>query len=157
MPNDLDLLLLVPDAQTSLRLAVAALLGVLLGLGRELRGKTAGLRTHELMALSAAALCLAAEAVAQEHGAGSDRLRIFQALAQALGFLAAGAILGGRGTPRGLTTAVGLWIAGTVGIACGFGLFALAITTTLGSIVLLEVLPALERVLRRATRDQGPD
>lgn len=156
MLNDLDLLLLMPDRQTSLRLSVAAVLGILLGLGRELRGKTAGLRTHGLMALSAAALCLAADAVAQEQVGGSDRLRIFQALAQALGFLAAGAILGGRGSPRGLTTAVGLWIAGTVGIACGFGLFALAVTTTLASIVLLEVLPVLERALHRTTGDDDP-
>lgn len=141
---------LVPDAQTAIRLGTAALLGILLGAGRELRGKPAGLRTHGLMALSAAALCLAADAVAAEQGGNADRLRIFQALAQALGFLAAGAILGSGRSPRGLTTAVGLWIAGTVGIACGFGLFALAVTTTVASVVLLELLPFVEHGMRRA-------
>lgn len=71
--------------------------------------------------------------------------------------LGAGAILGGGRSPRGLTTAVGLWIAGRVGIACGFGLFALVATTTVASVVLLELLPFVEHRLHRASGRDDAD
>jgi putative Mg2+ transporter-C (MgtC) family protein len=136
----------VPDVDALLRLGVAALLGLALGLERELRGHAAGLRTHALLSLSAALLTVAAlqlVAVIRQAGGESDPLRVVQGIAQALGFISAGLVFVARGDVRNLTTAVNLWMAASVGVVAGAGLFGLAIAATLIALLLLSVVGAM--------------
>jgi putative Mg2+ transporter-C (MgtC) family protein len=107
------------------RLAMAALLGAVLGHQRERAGKPAGLRTHMLVALGAALFVLAA----QEAGMSVEDLsRIIQGLIAGIGFLGAGAIL--KSAPqadiKGLTSAAGIWLTAAVGVAAGLGQWVVA-------------------------------
>ena len=137
--------------ELALRLGLAALIGVLLGLDREVRGHDAGLRTHALVALSSAmimvsSLLLYAE-LRTENGNGPDPLRAVQGLAQSIGFIAAGIIFVRGGTVRNMTTAANIWIAAAVGIACGCGQYGVVLIGAGLALVLLTVLRVSERFL----------
>lgn len=110
----------VEAVQISVRLIIAGLLGALIGRERAASGKAAGLRTHVLVAVGAAAFV----AVPLQHGFQTDALgRIIQGLIAGVGFLGAGCILkphAGREV-LGLTTAAGIWFTAAIGIACGLG------------------------------------
>src|SRR5262245_21483264 len=112
------------------RLALAALLGGVIGYERESRGKAAGLRNHMLVALGSALFVL----VVQQSGGGADAVsRVIQGLVAGIGFLGAGAILNNRNDPhiRGLTTAAGVWMTAAIGVAAGIGRELTAILATL--------------------------
>lgn len=123
------------------RLVLATLLGLLIGLERELAGRPAGMRTHALAALGAATFAL----ISLEAFPGSDPARVAAGVVTGLGFLGAGMILkdGGQQEVQGLTTAAGIWAVGGVGLAVGSGLYLLGIS----SAVLVGLLLALERLL----------
>ncbi|MGQ0558694.1 MAG: MgtC/SapB family protein [Sphingosinicella sp.] len=130
-----------------LRLGSAALIGLLLGLDRQLRGKEAGLRTHALVALSSAmimlsSLMLAAQLV--ERGFLPDPLRAVQGLSQAIGFIAAGVIFVRNANVVNLTTAANIWVAAAVGIACGCGQYGLVIVGGGLAFLLLTMIKFIE-------------
>lgn len=120
-----------------LRLGLATLLGLLLGLDREIKGKSAGLRTHGLVALSSAALTALAVAMAgvMDHPrqpGDPDPLRVIQGVAQAVGLICAGMIIQGRGAKiRNLTTAATVWTAAALGMAAGAGMYGIAVATAI--------------------------
>jgi putative Mg2+ transporter-C (MgtC) family protein len=134
-----------------LRLGVAALVGLLLGLDRELKGISAGLRTHALVSLSSAAITYSAlelHVVLSADGSSStDPLRVIQGLAQAIGFIAAGLIFVAKGGVHNVTSAANLWLATAVGIASGAGQYRLVAATTAIGLIVLIVLRAVERWL----------
>lgn len=137
--------------ELALRLGVAALVGLVLGLDREMRGVDAGIRTHSLVALSSAmimasSLLLYAE-MRTEGGDGPDPLRAVQGLAQSIGFIAAGLIFVRGGTVRNMTTAANIWIAAAVGIACGCGQYGLVLIGAGLALVLLTFVKLFERFL----------
>ena len=137
--------------RVTLRLLLAALLGGLLGLERELTGKPAGLRTHMLVALGSAMFVLAAS------GAGLDddgMSRVIQGLLSGVGFLCAGAILksGNQEQVFGLTTAAGLWMTAAIGLAAGLGRESLAVLSALLTLGILM----LERPLQRLLDERRP-
>jgi putative Mg2+ transporter-C (MgtC) family protein len=110
----------VQAVQLALRLVVAAVLGGLIGRNRERAGKAAGVRTHLLVSVGAAAFV----AVPQQAGAtAADVTRILQGLVAGIGFLGAGCIWKDdtEGRVEGLTTAAGLWLTAAVGAAAGMG------------------------------------
>ncbi|MBA2962635.1 MULTISPECIES: MgtC/SapB family protein [Ramlibacter] len=144
------------------RLLLAALLGGLLGLERELTGKPAGLRTHMLVALGSAMFMLAARRAGLDEEGVS---RVIQGLLAGVGFLCAGSILKADDQEHvyGLTTAAGLWMTAAIGLAAGLGLDALAVLSTLLTlgILLLEiplrnVIQNQRRRRRAAVDDGGP-
>lgn len=141
----------LPLAEVSLRLATAGALGLLLGLNREMHGKAAGLRTHTLLALSAAVASLVAldlhhSLAAGGHGNPPDPIRAIQGVAQAIGLICAGIIIQGRGPHvRNLTTAATLWMAASLGLACGAGLYGIALLAGGLGITLLVLLTLVER------------
>src|SRR5687768_12956299 len=134
-----------------LRLGLAALLGLLLGLDREMRGHDAGIRTHALVALSSAMIMVSSlllyTEMRTENGDGPDPLRAVQGLAQSIGFIAAGLIFVRGGAVRNMTTAANIWIAASVGIACGCGQYAVVLVGAALALALLTVFRVAERFL----------
>ena len=132
-----------------LRLGLASVAGILLGLDREYRGLAAGIRTHALISLSSALIMVSAlliHADFQAHQSSDvDPLRVVQGLAQAVGFVAAGAIFFAQGNVHNLTTAANLWLAAALGIAAGAGQYRL-VGAGLGiGLILLVLVRLLER------------
>lgn len=134
----------IPDVaqitRVVLRLLVAAVLGGLLGYQRERQGKSAGIRTHMLVAIGAALFVL----VPQQAGTTTaDLTRVLQGLIAGIGFLGAGAIIQGNNQTetRGLTTAAGIWVTAAIGVAAGIGRESTAVLSTLLALFILSVVP----------------
>ncbi|TFI59876.1 MgtC/SapB family protein [Sphingomonas parva] len=140
-----------------LRLGCATVVGLLLGLDREIRGVSAGLRTHALVGLSAAAITLSAlvlhDTLDADGQTRTDPLRVVQGLAQAIGFIAAGLIFVSRDQVRNVTSAANIWLTTAVGIAAGAGQFAIVLATTVFGIVIVTVVRLGERYLPRVDAD----
>ena len=142
----------VPDAmqvtRIVLRLLVAATLGGLLGYERERQGKSAGVRTHMLVAIGAALFVL----IPQQAGASStDLSRVLQGLIAGVGFLGAGAIIMGNREveTRGLTTAASIWVTAAIGVAAGMGRESTAVLSTLMALLILSVVPWIYRTKKQ--------
>ncbi|HGM4993230.1 TPA: MgtC/SapB family protein [Pseudomonas aeruginosa] len=138
----------IPDAtqitRITLRLLVAAALGGLLGYERESQGKSAGVRTHMLVAIGAALFVL----IPQQTGASTaDLTRVLQGLIAGVGFLGAGAIILGtkQVETQGLTTAAGIWVTAAIGAAAGMGRESTAVLSTLVALFVLSVVPWIVR------------
>lgn len=133
------------------RLVLAALVGALPGLQREMKGVAAGLRTHILVSLGSAIFVLAA----LESGASaSDTTRVIQGLATGIGFVGAGAILKSarRGEIQGLTTAASIWLTAGLGTAIGMGQIWLG---AMGSVLAYCVLGLVRRFESKAASATG--
>lgn len=129
-----------PILEFTIRLLVALLLGGLIGIEREYRSKEAGFRTHFLVALGSALFC-----IVSQYGFGEDlkdSSRVAAQVVSGIGFLGAGTIIFQRNVVRGLTTAAGLWVTAAIGLACGSGLYWVAIAATIIVLFGLEVLNA---------------
>lgn len=135
----------------ALRLALALLAGVILGLNRWLHHKSAGIRTHSLVAIgSATAIMLIDDFVKDDAQAVS---RVLQGLITGLGFLGAGVIIRERSTQKvhGLTTAASIWSCALIAAAFGGGQFILG-GMALGAILLtLMIGGPLERLATKLT------
>lgn len=131
-----------------IRTLMAALLGAIIGIERELRGKPAGIRTHMLVALGSALFVL----VPMQAGMDDEGLsRVIQGLLAGIGFLCAGSILKANSSEEiyGLTTAAGLWMTAAIGVAVGLGREATALISTLLALAILELEGPLQRMRRR--------
>nr|WP_238942288.1 MgtC/SapB family protein [Marinobacter sediminum] len=136
--------------EMAIRLLAAAGLALLLGLERELRGKPAGLRSHMLVSLGAAAFIIMGMHIllATAEGDPSARIdptRIVEGIIGGIGFLGAGCIIQSRGNVQGITTGASIWISGAIGVACGIGTLALAGMVTLLALIIVTVLGRFER------------
>jgi putative Mg2+ transporter-C (MgtC) family protein len=143
------------------RLAVAALLGGLVGLERELDEKAAGLRTHMLVASGSALFTLVSAYGFHEFltrgGAvvRADPSRIAAQIVTGIGFLGAGVIFRQGLSVKGLTTAASLWLVAAVGMAAGAGFWEGSVIATIIALVSLRPLEwAKERLLPRRSRGQ---
>ncbi len=148
----------LPDAgkmtRIILRLSIAAILGGILGYEREQKGKSAGLRTHMLVALGAALFVF----IPQQAGmSDADLSRVLQGLIAGVGFLGAGTIIKGEaeGEVVGLTTAAGLWLTAAIGVAAGMGREATAVMSTIFALIILYVIPKFAGLFDR--RKVKPD
>jgi putative Mg2+ transporter-C (MgtC) family protein len=125
------------------RLLLAAVLGGMVGWQRQRYGKPAGLRTHMLVALGAAAF------VVESRRAGMDEAgvsRVIQGLVTGMGFIGGGAILKhGEHHIEGLTSAAGLWVAAAIGTGVGLGSFWSALATAVLAVFILGGLTKFER------------
>jgi putative Mg2+ transporter-C (MgtC) family protein len=149
----------IPPLEIIERLALAGVLGALIGAEREWRQKDAGLRTNTLIAIGSALFTLAAiELAGGEPGTAS---RIPAQVASGVGFIGGGAILRGRGRDiQGLTTAATIWVNAAIGMAAGAGAYALAAIAAGTVLVVLTAFLPLQRYLERHGRDEprvGPD
>jgi putative Mg2+ transporter-C (MgtC) family protein len=137
-----------PELELLLRLLLAALLGAAIGLERELKQKSAGLRTNTLIAVGAALFTLMSIEMA-EGVFGADPTRITAQIVTGIGFLGAGAIIRTGGSVQGLTTAATVWVNAAIGMAAGGGRYVLAIGATALTMIVLLALTRLENLLAR--------
>src|SRR5947199_541679 len=144
------------------RVALAAALGAVLGLERELRDREAGLRTHLLVSVGSALFTIVSAYGFREFLTSgqsvvrADPTRIAAQIVTGIGFLGAGAIIRQGLAIRGLTTAATLWVVAAIGLAVGAGYYSGALITT--AIVLLALWPlriVAFAVLRRFRPEDG--
>lgn len=124
------------------RLLLAAALGGMVGLERELRHKPAGLRTNMLIALGAALFTTMSYEMAGRYG--GDHTRIASQIIPGIGFIGAGVVLRERGAVLGITSAATIFVIASVGVACGAGMPVTAVFTTLLLLASLVILGAVE-------------
>jgi putative Mg2+ transporter-C (MgtC) family protein len=148
--------------ESLLRLALAAALGGVIGVERELREREAGLRTHLLVALGSALFTIVsaygfrAFLASGQDVIRADPTRIAAQIVTGIGFLGAGAIIRQGLSVRGLTTAATLWVVAAVGLAAGAGYYSAAVMTT--ALVLFALYPlriGAYRILRRYRPEDG--
>ncbi|MBP3776807.1 MAG: MgtC/SapB family protein [Prevotella sp.] len=135
---------MIPELEFLLRLFCAAVLGGIIGLEREYRSKEAGFRTHFLVALGSALFMIVSaygfsDAMDNELQRW-DVSRVAAQVVSGIGFIGAGTIIFRKteNMVSGLTTAAGLWVTAAIGLACGGGMYILAIGSTLMVLIGLE-------------------
>jgi putative Mg2+ transporter-C (MgtC) family protein len=125
-----------------IRILIAAALGGVIGIEREMREHTAGFRTHILVSVGAAAFAIASSYGLE--GTSFDPNRISAQIVTGIGFLGAGAIIRYGASVRGLTTAASLWTVAAVGLLAAQGFWEAALITTGVVIFSLYLLRFLE-------------
>jgi putative Mg2+ transporter-C (MgtC) family protein len=128
------------------RLMLAALLGGLVGLERELSHKPAGLRTNMLICLGAALFTIISTESVHAFGAG-DPTRIAAQIIPGIGFIGAGVVIRERGAVIGITSAATIFMVASIGMAVGSGLIATSIFSALLLLACLVVLGNVEQRL----------
>jgi putative Mg2+ transporter-C (MgtC) family protein len=109
------------DIEMMFRVLLAFILGGVIGLERELKGKPAGLRTNMFICFGSAMFTILSERLAGDFG--GDHTRIAAQIIPGIGFIGAGAIIYGQGSVRGLTTAASLWLTAALGFGAGAGAY----------------------------------
>jgi putative Mg2+ transporter-C (MgtC) family protein len=134
------------DTDVLMRIGLAAVIGLLLGLDREVRGRAAGLRTHGLVCVSAATMAVSMISLYNQIGGeNADVLRMFEATGAFIGIIGAGLIVFSKGRVKNLTTAAHLSLTAIIGIACGAGQWPLVVIGSAISIIMLTGLGLAER------------
>ena len=134
-------------------IVLAVILGAAIGLEREISGKAAGLRTNVLICLGAAVFTIISKRMAGEN---DSLTRIAAQIVTGVGFLGAGAIIQDRGGVHGLTTAATIWFVASLGMACGAGLYLLAVVLTLLAIFVLIGLRQIQKSLKHYMEKHKP-
>lgn len=132
------------------RLMLSLFLGSIVGYERKRKGQSAGVRTFSLIAMGATLAMLLSIYVPQEYLGlkNGDPGRIAAQVITGVGFLGAGAIIQMKGSVRGLTTAAGIWMVATIGMAVGVGMYWVSIAATA---LILFILVQLERIEHRVS------
>ena len=136
--------------EVCLRLACAMLVGLVIGTEREYTHRPAGMRTHILVALGACAVSITGELLFNHYnalGAYPDPARLSAQVITGVGFLGAGTIIREGFSVKGLTTAASVWAVACLGIAAGFGYYALAIFGMIFIFITLTIFEWLQEKL----------
>lgn len=146
------------NSEIFLKLIVAVILGMLIGAERLLVHKEAGMKTHSLVAMGATLFIIVSEFLSEKYAGvnGFNPGIIASNIVVGIGFLGAGMIMFRDSRTRGLTTASGLWVTAGIGMACGFGLFSLAIFATVLVIIIFVIMNILEKPIRKIS-DENED
>lgn len=139
------------------KLALACILGGLIGLERESLNRPAGLRTYTLVCVgSTLAMIVSIDIyLLYHHTVQADPGRIAAQVVSGIGFLGAGTIMREGATVRGLTTAAGLWVVACIGLAVGAGLYMPAVVTTLLILFVLIYFIRFEQVVTGLREHKG--
>ena len=138
----------------AVRVLSAVALGFVLGFEREITNKYAGLRTHILVCLGACIFTVIsiygfpmfAGDIPDYHPNGiRDTARVAAQVVTGIGFIGAGTVLRNGPTVFGLTTAATLWMAASIGMACGSGMYGVATLATFASVLVLTLIRVFER------------
>ena len=146
---------LAQNSDLILKLIAAVGFGMLIGTERYWVRKEAGMKTHALVSLGAAAFVLISEMIAVKYAdiGNFDPTRIASQVIVGIGFLGAGSIIFQGSRLRGLTTASGLWVTAGIGMATGFGFFSLAFISTILVLLIFTLMNILERPIRKISDD----
>jgi len=131
-------------SKTLAQLTLAAVLGGIVGVERELKHRPAGLRTNMFICFGSAMFTILSTRLAGEFGVG-DHTRIAAQIIPGIGFIGAGSILHAKGNVTGLTTAATIFVVASIGMAVGGGLYLEAVFATLMIFMALRLLGWLER------------
>jgi putative Mg2+ transporter-C (MgtC) family protein len=134
-------------------LALAFLLSALIGLEREWRQKSAGLRTHTLVGVGAALFLIVSKYGFSDvpgHNVSYDPSRVAAQIVSGIGFIGGGLIFVRGDIVRGLTTAAIVWVTAAIGMACGAGLWILALVATAGHFIVVLGFTSISERLPRA-------
>ncbi|MCO6188587.1 MgtC/SapB family protein [Rhizobium sp. L1K21] len=131
------------------RLLLALVLGAAIGFERELKNRSAGLRTHILVCLASSIIAILTIEIIHEDTLQSDAVRIdpirlIEAATSGVAFLAAGVIVFAKGEVKGLTTGAGMWLASATGLATGLGYWQVALLATVLALIVLWLLRHIE-------------
>lgn len=166
MENFLNHPIVQTEITVTIRLLCAVLLSFAIGLEREMTNKYAGLRTNILVCVGACVFTLLSiygfptfaigDNVSVDNATGiRDTARVAAQVVTGIGFIGGGAVLRHGATIFGLTTAATLWMAASIGMACGTGMYGLAVTATILTIIVLVSIRFFERnVLITSTKNQ---
>lgn len=137
-----------------LRLGVATLAGFIVGLEREAKNKSAGIKTHVLVCIGSALCLIVGQYVYLQFPGGADITRIGSSVVSGVGFLGVGTIMvTGNREVRGLTTAAGLWACACIGLAAGAGYIEGVLVTLAYVLFTLLVLRHFDQALLRLSKD----
>lgn len=152
---------MLSDSTVLVRILVAAALGGVVGVERELRDQPAGFRTHMLVSVGACLFTMVGAFGFQAFTGGTDSQRIQADLTRVasqivvgIGFLGGGTILRHGATVRGLTTAASLWVTAAIGLAVGMGFYFGATATSILAVVALAGLKPIERRFMKGVRQE---
>jgi putative Mg2+ transporter-C (MgtC) family protein len=131
------------------RLLLSFVLGGIIGLEREKKGSSAGLRTHILVCMGSSLIMLTSLYIFEVYKgiATVDPSRIAAGVVTGIGFIGAGTIITSRAKAKGLTTAASIWVSSAIGLAAGCGFWLAAIITTVMTFIALAFLKHLEKKL----------
>jgi putative Mg2+ transporter-C (MgtC) family protein len=129
----------------SLKVLIATICGSIVGYERELKNKSAGLRTIILICVGSCLFTIASFIATSYNG---DPTRILSTIVTGIGFLGGGVIMQHEDKLVGITTAAFIWVVSAIGILCGMGLVLLPIILTLGLVTMSTVLAKYERKIR---------
>ncbi|HAS80484.1 MAG: MgtC family protein [Candidatus Nomurabacteria bacterium GW2011_GWE1_32_28] len=138
-----------------LKLTVAVLLGMFIGAERLFVHKEAGMKTHALVSMGAAIFIIISETMAEKYInlSGFNPIMMASNIIVGIGFLGAGIIMFRDSHLLGLTTAGGLWVTSGIGMAAGFGLFNLAIISTILVLFIFIVMNIFEKPIRKISEE----
>ena len=148
------------DIEAIQRMALAMVVGAVLGVERERLDRPAGLRTYMLVVEGACLFMICAILLAEQLAAVgrlSDPGRIASTVVQGIGFIAAGVILTTGKEVIGLTTAAGLWVATALGLLIGAGFYVIALVAATATVVALIVLRQFELRFLRSKQGRRAD
>lgn len=151
---------LLVQGEFLIRLILSAICGGIIGYERKSRGKGAGIRTHLIVAVASALMMIVSKYGFEDlaNGAfgtkGADPSRIGAQIVSGVGFLGAGMIYFNKRTPKGLTTAAGIWATSGVGIAMGAGMYVMAGAATAVIVVSQIILHKNLRILYTPNEEQ---
>ncbi|MBI4982614.1 MAG: MgtC/SapB family protein [Candidatus Omnitrophica bacterium] len=148
---------MLSDEQIITRLILTVVLSGLIGLERQMHRRTAGLRTHILVALGSCLIMLTSLYVFDIYSdiVALDPSRIAAGVITGIGFLGAGTIIRDREGVKGLTTAASLWVVAGIGLAVGCGFRRAAIYATVLSLVVLFFLRYIEGIIFFEEKKKG--
>lgn len=138
----------------ALRIAVALVLGALIGLERQWRQRASGLRTNALVATGAALFVLLSMGFVDDEASPT---RVAAQVVSGIGFLGAGVIIRDGGSIRGINTAATIWCAAAVGSLAAAGMFEVAAMGAAGVVLINLVLRPVARAIDRQPTDDGSE
>lgn len=141
-----------------LRTIGAVVLCGVIGLERGVHNNPAGLRTNMLVGLAVSTFCMITFYMMETLAAGNDAMRfdpirLVEAVTAGITFLAAGVIVFTKGDVKGLTTGASMWLSGAIGLACGLGLWSVALLASFSGVVILWLLRHLQ--YKTGLKDDG--
>lgn len=138
-------------AEVITNLALAMLLGMIIGVERILAHKTAGMRTYALVSMGSALFVTISEGLVGRYPGipGFSPTLIVAQIVSGIGFLCAGLIIFKDAKLTGITTATGIWVSAGIGMAAGFGMSGIAIIATVLTLFVFIVLWFVEQQIKK--------